>query len=93
MTNNYKATLTPNRRDIHTTTPKMLLVDIINLDTGKVFRDHAWIKSYKGLLKLKENSKKNTNIDIVFTAEEREYIGSNGPNVTLAHIRNISKSQ
>jgi len=51
MSKTYTARLCGNKRDTKLSTPKALLIEIVDAD-GELFRDHCWVKISKLLEKV-----------------------------------------
>lgn len=87
----YTATITRNFRDVRTTTPKVLLLNIRNED-GQLFRDHCWVTVTEILEKfipLKNHIKKT----IVFTAKIKEYQTIGPKKQTLISFKDVCLSR
>lgn len=83
----YTATITRNFRDVRTTTPKVLLLNIID-ENGQLFRDHCWVTITDLLEKfipLKNHIKKK----IMFDAKIKNYQTTGSKNQTLISFKNI----
>ena len=79
--------LTRNYRDIHTISPKILLLDIRN-DDGTEFRDHCWINASEVELFIpKTNRYKST---IYFTAASKTYQTRGPEKITLVGFKDIT---
>ena len=83
----YTATITRNLRDVRTTTPKVLLLDIID-ENGQLFRDHCWVtinELLKRFIPLKIHIKKT----IKFNAKIKSYQTIGPKKQTLTSFKNI----
>ncbi|MBU1658892.1 hypothetical protein KKG72_07570 [bacterium] len=67
----YQATITRNFRDAYTTTPKVLLLNVID-ENGRLFRDHCWVVISDALERFipQDNHVKNV---ITFHGRVKEY--------------------
>ena len=83
----YTAKLTGNKRETHLA-GKVLLIDIID-ESGKLFRDHNWVKISNRLFKYMPKGHHHP-VDIQFTATAKEYLSSEGIKMGLCHIRSIT---
>lgn len=83
MRQQFTATLTGNRRDIHLVTPKVLLLNVFTED-GTLFRDHVWVLEEYFTRVPKGHQRKK--YKIVFTAIYKEYVGGK---TTLCNIKDI----
>lgn len=84
----YTATITRNFRDVRTTTPKVLFLNITN-ENGELFRDHCWVTITDMLEKfipLKNKVKKT----ITFNAKVKDYQTIGPIKQTLISFNNIS---
>jgi len=84
----YIGILTTTRRDINNSIPKRLLINIIDLETNELFRDHNWINEEKRI-KRHLSEEDNYKLLIIFTAKIKNYLSSTGIKQGLSHIRNI----
>ena len=90
MIKKYTAILVVNqKRDVNTSSPKILLKNVLDLGKNKQFRDHCFV-SLDRRLKTVIDSAKTTEVKIEFTAKTYSYVGSNGKNKSLKQIRNIT---
>ena len=83
----YTATITRNFRDVRTTTPKVLLLNIID-ENGQLFRDHCWVTINELLEKfipLKNHIKKT----IMFDAKIKDYQTIGPKKQTLTSFKDI----
>jgi hypothetical protein len=82
------ATIHRNFRDIHTTTPKVLLTSLC--EDGKELRDHCWVTITNRIEKF--IPKKNTqSIDIRFTGKLETYQTIGDEKITVKALRSIEK--
>lgn len=88
----YTAKLTTNLRDIHTTVPKRLFVNVTDED-GVLFRDHCWVLDTKDIQNVAPTAKtKNKPIKVMFTADIKEYKrGGVEQAFTLEKIRGLKQ--
>jgi len=91
MSKTYTARLCGNKRDTKLSTPKALLIEIVDAD-GELFRDHCWVKISKLLERYQPKAHKRP-IKIKFKAEVKEYVRHDGPSKTLSHIDDIKVIQ
>lgn len=83
----YTAIITRNFRDVRTTTPKVLLLNIIDED-GQTFRDHCWVTITDILEKFIPLKNHIKNI-ITFDAKITDYRTINHTKQTLSSFENI----
>lgn len=85
----FKAKLTCLKRDVNTSSPKVMLKEVFQGD--KLFRDHVYVSLSNKLKPLiPDTTDVNCEVDIEFTAQVYKYKGSD--RVTkkgLQHIRNL----
>lgn len=82
----FSAKLGLNTRDVHGLSPKVVLREVINLDTLEEFRDHCWVKLTKPLLAILPTDN-SIELLIEFTAEPKSYYKGQE---TLYKIENIA---
>lgn len=83
----YTATIIRNFRDLRTTTPKVLLLNIVD-ENGQLFRDHCWVTITELLEKfipLKNHIKKK----IMFDAKIKNYQTIGPEKQTLTSFKDI----
>lgn len=83
----YTATITRNFRDVKTTIPKVLLLNIID-ENGQIFRDHCWVTItdiLKKFIPLKNHIKKT----IIFNAKIKDYQTIDSKKQTLTSFENV----
>jgi len=82
----YTATITRNFRDIHTMTPKVLLLNITTAEG--IFRDHCWVPITNNIQKFipRKNTQK---LLISFIAKIRTYQTYGPAKQTLQAIKDI----
>ena len=85
----YTATITCNLREVHTASPKILLINIKDSE-GNIFRDHCWVKLNKRIETIRPKNGRNRPKKISFTAKTKQYIKSSLEyDHTLTSIANI----
>ena len=84
----YTAYINPQRRmDIHTSSPKVLLMEVHCTTTDEAFREHTWTNIDSRLNKYLQSDE---SIKISFTADVTKYVGSDGTKKkSLTKLRNI----
>ena len=80
----------PQRRDVATGAPKVLLVDIYHYDT--LLRDHAWVEETPELVSLRRSSRKDV-VTISFEADTKPYHNhrSGEAKLTLTNLKAIKR--
>lgn len=84
----FTATLSGQKRDTLTTTPKTNFLDI-RFQDGSLFRDHCWVTISERFAHLIPKSHKKKKTKIVFQARIEPYQSSEGVKHRIHHIRNI----
>jgi len=77
ITNNrYTATVSTEYRDTFTSSPRVCLNNVMNLDTGEVFRDgHTWIPLTSEIKGMVRNNQEFARITFVATVREYQTRG------------------
>lgn len=83
----YTAYITRNFRDVRTTTPKVLLLNIID-ENGQLFREHCWV-TINELLKKFIPSKNIIKKTIMFDAKIKDYQTRGPQKQTLTSFKDI----
>lgn len=90
MANRYTATVSTEYRDTHTSSPRVCLNNVMNLDTGEIFRDgHTWVPltdEIRGMVK--------SNLEfarITFVADIKEYCTRGPIKESLYNINGLTK--
>ena len=81
-----EATIHRNFRDVNTTTPKILLTNL--MENGKELRDHCWVTITERLEKFIPEFNGET-IRITFTGKIRTYQTIGEPKITVVAPKNI----
>jgi hypothetical protein len=84
----YTSVLTVSRRDVNSASPKRMLLQIREVESKKLFRDHLWIQEDIVSKYLSTDDHKKRAL-IEFTAEPKEYMSSDGIKLGLTNIKNV----
>lgn len=84
----FTAILSGQCREIYTTTPKTMFLDIRGTDST-LLRDHTWVTITDDIRRLMPKSSAKKKCLIQFDADSAPYISSEGSKITLCNISNI----
>jgi hypothetical protein len=84
----YSSVLTVVRRDVNSASPKRMLLQVREVESKKLFRQHLWIQEDIVNKYLTTDDYKKRAV-IEFTAEPKEYMSSDGIKLGLSNIKNI----
>lgn len=84
----FTAMLSGQCREIYTTAPKTMFLDIRGTDST-LFRDHTWITIVDDIRHLMPKSSAKKKCLIKFDADSTPYLSSEGTKETLCNISNI----